>query len=359
MDNIGTYAYAVGRVKALEARLLDTSGMQRMIDAPNFDEAMRYLADSEYSGKLQKGGFEEALNSTVRQVYETIASFSPDPYFTGMFFAEYDFMRLKAFLKAAFMKAAGLPAVMGEAPELGFITVRELSDIAAAAASSAGDGREGREVSLTGAEGKKLGDAEELKLALLKAASEASARYARSEEDPLEIDSAVDSAYFAYIAKMASSRSAKWAEAIVAAKADMANTLLVMRAAAAGKDAGFVKASLVSGGRIVAGSFVEASKEGEARLRRALEASPYWRSIGAAFEHWAKEGSLRPFEMAADAYVFGLAREAKSMSDGYAPVMGYLLMKQQEASIIRRILAGKAKALAPSFIRERMSDGNA
>lgn len=359
MDNIGTYAYAVGRVKALEARLLDMSGMQRMIDAPNFDEAMRFLADSEYSGKLQKGGFEAALNTAVKQVYETIASFSPDPYFTGMFFAEFDFLRLKAFLKASFMKSAGLPAVLGEAPELGFIPAKEIADISTSAAYSSGDGREGRVIPLQGSEGKKPKDSEALKLALVRAAFEACSRYRKSGDDPLEIDSAVDAAYFSYISELASSRSAKWAAGIVAAKADMANILLVMRAAAAGKDAGFVKASLVSGGVIEASSLVEAAKEGEARLRRALEASPYWKSMGVAFEHWAKEGALRPFEMAADAFVFGMAKEAKSMTEGYAPVMGYLLMKQQEASILRRILAGKAKALAPSFIRERLSDGNA
>lgn len=358
MENIGTYAYAVGRVKALESRLLDSSSMQRMIDAPNFDEAMRFLADSEYSGRIQKLSFEGALNASVKQVNEIVASFSPDPYFTGMFYAENDFIRLKAFLKAAFMKSAGLQAVLGEAPELGFLPVSRIEEIAIRA-SSAGEGKDPFGGAMPGAEEKKLKDEEAIISALIKAASLACANFRKSGDDPLEIDSAVDAAFYSYVSEIASSRSAQWAQSIVAAKADMANMLLVMRAAAAGKDALFVKSSLVSGGRMEKTAFVEAAKEGESRLRRAIEASPYYRAMGAAFELWAKDGALRPFEMAADAYVYSLAKEAKSMTDGYAPVMGYLLMKQQEASMLRRILAGKAKALAPSFIRERLSDGNA
>lgn len=358
MENIGTYAYAVGRVKSLEARLLEASEMQRMIEAPSFDEAMRYLADTEYSGRLQRNGYEGALSSAVKQVYEAVGAFSPDPYFTGMFYAEYDFLRLKASLKASFMRSAGIQAVLGEAPDMGFIPMGEIEAMASAAASVSNED-EARKLAAEASKGKKPKDAELLRVALIKAAYEAGIRYRSSGGDPLEVDSAVDASCFAYLAEVASSRSAAWARKIVAAKADMANVMLVMRASASGKDAAFVKSSLVSGGAIEAGNLVEASKEGEARLRRLLESSPYWKLMSAAFERWAKEGALRPFEMAADAYVYALAKEAKSMTEGYAPVMGYLLMKGQEASILRRILAGKAKGLEPSFMRERLSDGNA
>ena len=355
MDNIGSYEYAVGRVKSLEARLLEPSSFQRMIDAPDFDEALRFLSDGQYSGRLTRESFESALDAAVSEAYLGVSAYSPDPYFTGMFLAEYDFLKLKAFVKEAFLKSQGQLVPAFTVPVLGFVAEGELKAIAHEA-QAAGGVRQG---GLSFGEERKPTDEEVLKVSLKDAAYAASLRYMKAGRDPLEIDAAIDVAAYAYLHKVAQKRAASWALELIAVKADTANLMLVMRATKAGKGLRFITDSLVPGGAIPHERLIDAAKEGADRLRRVLESSPYWRSLAEAFERWQKEGSIRSFEMSANLLLYSVIRQSRTSTGGYVPVMGYLLMRQYEASIIRRILAGKAKALPSGFIRERLCDGNA
>lgn len=355
MDNIGSYEYAVGRVKSLEARLIEPSSFQRMIDAPDFEEALRFLAEGQYSGRLTKEGFEASLDAAVLEAYKDVSGYSPDPYFTGMFLAEYDFLKLKAFLKEAFLKAQGQPVPTFSVPAPGFMLEADLRSIALEAQASEGIRKD--TISF-GNEGKPT-DAEILRASLKDAAYKAAIRYANAGRDPLELDAAVDVATYSYLHKLAAKRAASWALELVAVKADTANLMLVMRATRAGKGLRFIADSLVPGGAIAHERLIDAAKDGDERLKRVLESSPYWRSLADAFESWQKEGSIRAFEMSSNLLIYSVVRQARTSTGGYVPVMGYLLMRQYEASIIRRILAGKAKALSSGFIRERLCDGNA
>lgn len=355
MDSIGSYGYAVGRVKALESRLIEPSVFQRMIDAADFEEALRFLSDGDYSGKLPRIGFEESLDSFVAEAYKVVSGYSPDPYFTGMFLAEYDFLKLKAFLKEAFLKAQGLAVPIAKAPALGFADVQAVRSIAYEA--QAADVKPGSRLSF--GDNKKPTDEQALMVALKDSAEKACYRYRQAGTDPLEIDAAVDVSYFSYLSSVAKSRSAAWAIEIVAAKADTANLMLLMRSKRAGKSERFIADSVVPGGAIMPHRLIQAASSGEEGLRRVLDSSPYWRSLSEAFDRWQKDGSIRSFEMAASMLVYSMVMKARTATEGYVPVMGYLLMRQQEASIIRRILAGKAKGLPAVFIRERLCEGNA
>lgn len=356
MRESGGYSYAVGKVKALEARLMDTSAIQRMIDAPDFEESLRFLGDTEYSGRLGKSDYEAAVADVIRDVNIEVASFSPDPYFTGMFYAGQDFLRLKAALKGALLQRAGLEGI-ARVPDVHGWTLREETDgIARAAAESEQDAPSTGPLN---AEKAPINEADRLLQSLRKAAFAAVRRYRGAGGDPLEIDIAVDREFFSYISGMASSRKAVWASKLVAARADMANIMLVIRAAASGKDPVYVRSAIVPGGIFKEEDLMECAADGEPRIRRALEGSIYWGRISPQYEEWARDSAIRPLEMAFERLVSGIEKEAKVITEGYVPVMGYLLMKQREAGILRRVLSGKAKSLSPKFIRERLSEGDA
>ena len=46
--NQDNYAYATGRIRARELKLLDKSKFDRMLEAPNAKEAYKVLAEAEY-----------------------------------------------------------------------------------------------------------------------------------------------------------------------------------------------------------------------------------------------------------------------------------------------------------------------
>ena len=49
MPSNDQYAYAVGRVRAMETRLLDRSKIDRMVEAKSAEEALKVLGESEYA----------------------------------------------------------------------------------------------------------------------------------------------------------------------------------------------------------------------------------------------------------------------------------------------------------------------
>lgn len=356
MKESSGYSYAVGKVKALESRLMDQGAIQRMIDAPDFDEALRFLGDTEYAGRMGKHDYEAAVSAVVREVNLEVASFSPDPYFTGMFYAEQDFLRLKAALKGVLLAKAGIEGIMRATDIPGWTNKGETDSIAQEAANNEQDTSAWSPLPV---DERSLGEADKLLRSLRKAAFTAVRRYREAGNDPLEIDTAIDREYFSYLSSMATSRRAEWASKLVAARADMANVLLIVRAFASGKDLSFIKSALVSGGTLRQEDLMECAIEGEARIRRALEGSAYWSKLSSSYEEWARSSAIRPLEMAFERVIAGMEKEARVITDGYVPVMGYLLMKQREAAVLRRVLAGKAKSLLPRFIRERLSEGDA
>lgn len=354
MTGANSYAYAVGRVKALEARLLDSSNLQRMIDAVDFEDALRFIGDGDYAGLSGTSDFESRVDAVIMDANKTVASFSPDPYFTGMFYSSRDFLWMKAEIKRLMMRRQGLSVHPDCAIRPGWLPEEFLNQAAQGAASLK---ETVSDQPFT--EGRIEREEKRLRSFLSRAAQDSVASYEKSGRDPMEIDLEMDKAYFRYISEMASSRDATWARKLIAARADMTNVLLLLRSVNAGKDAGFISSSFVQGGMISEAEIMESAVQGEPMIRRTLERTPYWKKTSTAYAEWVKTSSIRKFEMAADLLFSGLVKEAKMISEGYEPVLGYLLMKQIECHAIRKILLGKLRRLPHGTIRERLSDGDA
>lgn len=99
------YAYATGRVRALEARLIDAARLSHMVDAPSVDEASRYLAETEYGGAWEPGAqfkdiilsLHQELARTYREAYEYV----PEAGVVDMFALRHLFEGFKVVMKAS------------------------------------------------------------------------------------------------------------------------------------------------------------------------------------------------------------------------------------------------------------------
>ena len=98
----GRFAYVVGRVRALENRMIDQARFSRMIDAEGPEELARILSETEYSLSRDLGPtqYEEIIDGELTRVHSLIEGISPDPVLTGVFRARHDFHNMKAHLKA-------------------------------------------------------------------------------------------------------------------------------------------------------------------------------------------------------------------------------------------------------------------
>ena len=105
----GRFAYVVGRVRALENRMIDQARLNRMIDAEGPEELARIVSETEYSLARDLGPerYEEIIDGELTRVHAVIEGISPDPVLTGVFRARHDFDNMKAHPRPGWQGATG------------------------------------------------------------------------------------------------------------------------------------------------------------------------------------------------------------------------------------------------------------
>ncbi len=89
------YGYATGRVRALEAQLMDASRLSRLFDARNQEDITRLMQESGYSATETEAGLEQETAA----VYSLVASLMPDREFVEALLIFNDFHNLKVIEK--------------------------------------------------------------------------------------------------------------------------------------------------------------------------------------------------------------------------------------------------------------------
>lgn len=103
-----SYAYAFGRVKALEVDLLTTAQIKRMTDAHTAEDALKVLSESPYSTHLPERPdipeIEKAILRELEETYEIVKKISPNKEVIGLFELKYDIHNIKILLKSEISK---------------------------------------------------------------------------------------------------------------------------------------------------------------------------------------------------------------------------------------------------------------
>jgi len=91
-----SYAYATGRVRALENSLMNEISMFRLFEAKTLDAFSKVLSDSGY--KINDS-IEKSINNDLISDYKIISSIMPDKIFIDSLLLENDYNNLKVILK--------------------------------------------------------------------------------------------------------------------------------------------------------------------------------------------------------------------------------------------------------------------
>ena len=95
-----SYPFAVGRIKVLETRLLDSGKWVRLREASR-EDAARLLAESGYGGGKPgaKADPEQLIRAETEETHRVIAELSPEPAWTDLFLLPTDAHNIKAIYK--------------------------------------------------------------------------------------------------------------------------------------------------------------------------------------------------------------------------------------------------------------------
>ena len=320
------YLHLSARIRAMERYLLTSARMDRMIEAPTVDDAVKVLGEIGYSDFSPDS--EQALNAALSAEWEKVlgelAPLAPDRSVVDVFRVKYDYHNVKTVLKAL---------------AVGCDPLRLLSEA-------------GRVPGSKVAEALREGEYDALPAHLAAAAAEA-AEVLSTTGDPQRSDFVLDRAYFAEMLELADRSGSKFLLDYVQATVDSANLRGAVRTMRMKKDGDFLKKVLFPGGTIPQEKILAAAASGS--LEELYRSTPLAAAaaLGAAA---VGGGSLIAFEKACDDAVTAVVAGAKRVPFGVEPLIAYLAAKEIEFTAVRIILTGRMAGLQGDAIRERLRE---
>ena len=324
------YLYLSAMLSARESHMLSREAMERMIDAPSFDDAAKLAVEygfEDMSG-MNASQVEQALSRRRRDIYAELEGIVPEKQITDAFRIRFDYHNAKVMVKAegADVDGAYLLSESGRIPPEKLIEAYNSENF--------------------------TGFPDDLRTAIVEAKS-----VLNRTENPQLADFILDRAYFAEMAKAAEQVSSPFFRGYVGALADSANLSAAIRTRRMGRDAEFLRRALVPGGSRGTEAVLQAFAAGDgiAELFK-----------GTVFEEAAEKGiaastggSLTEFELACDNAVTKYLAGARYSGFGAEKVVAYLAETETELTAARMILTGKLSGVKPEKLRERLRDNNA
>ena len=320
------YLYISSLLRAREPRMLSRDKAERMLDAPNFEDAAKMLTDSGYEDMSQMSvkQIETALSDRRAAVFHELETLVPNTAALDLFRLKYDYHNAKVLVKSEAMHRNDA-SLLSSSGRVATETVQKRF-------------QEDRLRDLPG----ELGSA----------AEEARNLLARSANPQLS-DFLLDKAYFREMNALADELDSDFARGYVALLADSTNLRSAVRILRMGKDIGYLQEALVAGGSVSEERLTQGiSGEG---LASVFAGTALTKAAQLGTEA-VSGGTLTAFELACDNAVADYLSNAKLCSFGEESVIAYLAGTENELTAVRMILTGRLAGVPSDTIRERLRD---
>ncbi len=306
------YAYAVGRIRVLETKLLPVGFFERLLNTNSLDETLRMMGETEYGTKDLAVDFEKALEEQLLQIYDFLRELTSDAPELLVFLRRWDVHNLKLLVVA---EGRGKPS------SLGIMPIEEL---------------------------RKIVESTDYK-ALPK---EFKAVLEHLPESGPEQAAELDKAYYRYGLRILNKNSRLLGE-YWQARQDLINLQIFLRLRKAGSLVEEFKRFMVEPGVIDSKQWIDNYHLPEANLAIILNNSPYENLLRGKEEIFK---NLPFLESEIDDFLLDKIKKAKAIPLGIEPLVGYLLAKEREVMNLRLILSGKENKLPVETVRRRLRD---
>ena len=303
------YTYGGGLVRSLESRMLRADQISRMVDAPDFETAFSILNESGYARLLDKLSspfdYEHLLHMELKNVKKLTNWAAPDSEILRSIWLKYDFQKIKQTLKANFSDLSAVTADLFER----FRPFRHQIELA------------------------------------IKRFNE--------KKDPQVIDLVLDKAYLTHQKKVADSAGVPLFTKYVKAKIDTANIKMLLRA----KEASLPKESItevVPGGAIDEKRILDYFDISLEEIVQRLRYTDYAQALSEGIRQYSKTRSFHILERLLTGHALKIIKEAKHITFGIEPMLGFVLAKENEIKTLRMIFVSKISGVNPEILSERI-----
>jgi V/A-type H+-transporting ATPase subunit C len=324
------FLYAVSRVKALENNLLSRSTVDRMLEAPTPEEALKILGETDYGnyfGDVESVyDFEKALDQGLRAAYKVIDDSTGDKRFTLLSRLRYDFHNLKVLIKEKYL-GEDYKSILSHT---GSISVEALR-------KAVGD------KDMTG-----------FNPHIREAYEKATADF-ELNGDPQRIDMILDRGLYAYLLELAKDIGDDGLMEYIRTEIDLININTFLRIRKTGASVKLLEMALLDGGFLDRSVFLSSMGEPVSSFADRLSSTKYDKVAVEGIGSFVDTGST-VLEKISDDLLLNMAKRGKYAAFGVLPIIGYLRAKENEAKVIRMIMVGRINKIPAESLRERLRD---
>lgn len=325
------FTQALSRIWVLETRLLDKSKIERMIDAPSAEEALKILGETEYAnilGKVKRANdYEYILSNELKRVYDLMYELCPVKEVVDLMSIKYKYHNLKVLLKGKFLSKDFSNLLI----DLGIEDLKALKSII------------------------DLDNFDDLKGNTKKAVMEVIKDFEKNK-DPQQIDIIIDRYMFEELKEIKKNLNYKFTDKLVLAMIDWTNIRTLIRLKKQGKGREFAAKVLISGGAIEKDTLISIINENPEGIIAKLSHTIYGDLIKEGIEGFKETNSASLLEKLSDNYIMDLMKGAKLVTFGPDRLLSYIYAKETEIKIIRIIMVGKLNNITEEVIRERLRE---
>ncbi|MGA1790342.1 MAG: V-type ATPase subunit [bacterium] len=322
------YAFAVGKIRALETRLLDNSFISRLIKAGETEEMLKILMDSEYNFSLNETGeapFESMIDKELHRIYMLIGSIDPEPEWTDLWRWRYDAHNLKVLLKVGLTDEKALEHCV----PLGIIDPKLLLQQLQQADYSQ------LPVSFKEVIDEILSDKDKEQL-----------------QDGFEIDFLIDRALFEYLAQETRRSKNEFMINLATMMIDLTNLRTFLRMKQIKIPGNIFSRSFIPGGWIKEKAFFPQEEKSPYEIALdIIEKTPYT-DLKPALD----SKNLAVLESAMDNFIIAFLRQTRQRAFGVEPLIGYMMAKEMETKNLRIIYVCKVNDVDEARIKERLRE---
>lgn len=321
------YAFATGKIRYLETKLLNLTDIERMIGAPSAEKAFKALYDTDYADNLSDvpvQEFEKAIREDLKQTKDLLIEIIPDKDFLKLLLLEYDFFNLKVIFKEKLFQK-DLSHLLHN---LGFFTTDDLKKIVF--------------------ENKREEKSREIEEVINQANS-----IFNEKSEPYKIEFFFDKKYFLLLESLAKKLKNKFIINFVKLKINLINLRIFLRLKKIGLTVDFLKEVLIEGGEITIEDFVNLYDQDLPFILNKLEKRFPFR-FSKYFSEYSTDGKFWQLEKKLFEEELGYLKKSKYMAFGPEIVITYFYAKKSANKNARLIMSGKINQIDLLTIKERV-----
>lgn len=325
------FTQAMPRIRVLEKRLLDKAKIERMIDSTSPQNVLKVLQETEYAGIMNDiknpQDYELILSRELQRVYKTMYDMTPNKLVVDIMSIKYDYHNIKVLIKGKILNKDFSNIII----PIGRYDVSKLK--------YAIENEYYRDLNKTITE-------------CIKTVFEDFQNF----KDPQKIDIVLDNYMFYELNSIAKELNDKFISKYVKSLVDLTNLKTLLRTKKQNKDRDFFLSVILPYGSIDKDKLLILFNDSIENIPGKLSYTDYSNILKQGIEYYLELDSVSAFEKLSDDYIMNLMKQAKYVSFGAEPFIGYIYAKENEIKLIRIIMVGKLNNVSSEVIRERLRD---